>query len=137
MCPACRTKAWRLKNKDRVREQRQRRAARVAGAVVPETKVCSRCGVEKPAAEYYDSPLSKDKLSARCRDCLKNNSKPMFEPVTVSWFQERGMLEELKAQLEPVLRLHGLTFDGSGWCLGLRDRGRGPSVVNSRVVVQA
>ena len=35
------------------------------------TKVCSRCGKEKPVSEFYRRSASKDGLNPACKECVK------------------------------------------------------------------
>lgn len=38
-------------------------------------KTCTKCGIEKPLAEFYADKKGKDGLSYYCKDCVKLNSK--------------------------------------------------------------
>ena len=39
------------------------------------TKVCSRCGQEKPLSEFYTSSLTKDGYRPQCIECSKQSAK--------------------------------------------------------------
>ena len=36
-----------------------------------ETKICSKCSIEKPLTEYHKHPETKDKLKKECKSCCK------------------------------------------------------------------
>jgi hypothetical protein len=36
-----------------------------------ETKICSKCSIEKPLTEYHKHPETKDKLKKNCKSCCK------------------------------------------------------------------
>jgi hypothetical protein len=40
-----------------------------------ETKVCSKCGIEKPFCEFYKDGQKKDGLSSSCKICVNNRVK--------------------------------------------------------------
>jgi L-lactate utilization protein LutC len=35
------------------------------------TKICTKCGLEKPTSEFNKNKLKKDGLQSECRDCHK------------------------------------------------------------------
>ena len=43
------------------------------------TKVCGRCGKEKPLSEFYRAPANKDGHNNRCIDCLKQYRREYIE----------------------------------------------------------
>lgn len=47
-------------------EERKKGAAVI---VVPESKVCTKCGVDKPAAEFYRNKQHRNGLASACRKC--------------------------------------------------------------------
>lgn len=44
-----------------------------------QTKVCTKCGEDKPVSEYYKHKGGKNGLSARCKVCQKADSKAWIE----------------------------------------------------------
>ena len=36
-----------------------------------ETKICTKCSIEKPLTEYYKHPETKDRLNKKCKSCFK------------------------------------------------------------------
>lgn len=42
-------------------------------------KVCKRCGEDKPRSEYYRHPTTRDRLFARCKDCVKDKQLSYYE----------------------------------------------------------
>lgn len=40
-----------------------------------ELKKCSGCGAEKPVSEFYSHPQTKDGLTSKCKDCIKQAVK--------------------------------------------------------------
>ena len=47
----------------------------------PTDKVCTRCGVLRPAEGFYGSQRSADALSAECRDCSAERQRERRERV--------------------------------------------------------
>lgn len=43
-----------------------------------DTKVCARCGEEKPRDEFYNSPSSKDGKASYCKECVKKLSREIY-----------------------------------------------------------
>lgn len=43
-----------------------------------DTKVCTRCGEEKPRDEFYNSPSSKDGKASYCKECVKELSREIY-----------------------------------------------------------
>lgn len=46
-----------------------------------ELKKCTKCGVPKPLTEYWRHPQGKDRLQARCKDCLRDAHKEQREKI--------------------------------------------------------
>lgn len=44
-----------------------------------ETKVCFKCGVEKPLDNYYKHPAMGDGHLNKCKECTKSDSKKTFD----------------------------------------------------------
>lgn len=43
-----------------------------------DTKVCTRCGEEKPLDEFYNSPSTKDGKASYCKECVKELSREIY-----------------------------------------------------------
>ena len=39
------------------------------------SKICTKCGVEKPLSDFGNHRLTKDKLAYRCKECGKKHSQ--------------------------------------------------------------
>lgn len=48
-----------------------------------ETKKCSRCGQEKPFADFYAAKRNKDGLQSYCKECQKQLGKENRQKKTV------------------------------------------------------
>ena len=42
------------------------------------TKVCTKCGAEKPLSEFYKSKATKDGLQFACKDCYKEYARKYY-----------------------------------------------------------
>lgn len=42
-------------------------------------RTCTKCGISKPISEFYNAPKNTDKLSKACKDCLKKQSKELYD----------------------------------------------------------
>lgn len=43
-----------------------------------DTKVCARCGEEKPLDEFYNQPSTRDGKASYCKECVKELSKEIY-----------------------------------------------------------
>lgn len=60
------------------------------------TKVCTKCGVEKPLGEFYKRSHSPDGLTPMCKSCVKiTNQKPQYKNRQ-KLYQRRRRSEEKK-----------------------------------------
>jgi hypothetical protein len=41
------------------------------------TATCTKCGVEKPATEFYRERQKKNGLASNCKDCKNASATPM------------------------------------------------------------
>lgn len=60
------------------------------------TKVCSRCGQEKPLSEFYTSSLTKDGYRPQCIECSKQSSKEAQQRKRERDAQAKEAMSELK-----------------------------------------
>ena len=58
-----------------------------------ETKVCTKCGMEKPLDEFYKTKTSKDGYRGTCISCFSENSKTNFEKIRKIPIEERDIPE--------------------------------------------
>lgn len=56
-----------------------------------ETKICSKCGVEKPLEDFAYRDKTKGTRRAECKECISNRQK-------VKYHQQKQALNELKKQ---------------------------------------
>nr|DAN83507.1 MAG TPA: Meiotic chromosome segregation protein [Caudoviricetes sp.] len=55
----------------RERGDQQRRLEMRTNIIFMRTKICTKCGLEKPTSEFNKNKLKKDGLQSECRDCHK------------------------------------------------------------------
>lgn len=48
------------------------------GGFMKKTKICNRCGEEKPVTEFYKNYLYKDCLLPTCKKCLNEMKKAQY-----------------------------------------------------------
>lgn len=78
------------------------------------TKICKRCGIEKPVSEFHKTSRNKDGLNDWCKDCAceyqriqfakKQAKKRLEKEITLygnpelAKFQPRELIKELQAR---------------------------------------
>ena len=73
---------------------------------VKTTKVCTKCGTEKPISDYHKSTRSKDGHLSVCKECtnkkqreyLCRNLKKVYTNPELARFQPRELMNELRAR---------------------------------------
>ena len=71
-------------------------------------KVCTRCGVLRPAEAFYSSQRSADGLAAQCRDCSAKRQRERrervrnMEPVAVDSRRSFYLVPEVASILRAI-----------------------------------
>jgi hypothetical protein len=72
-------------------------------------KVCIKCGVPKPLAEFYSHPRMADKRFNKCKECAKVDAKQNYadqRPKFHRYEQERNRTASRRAQRRRAGKLH-------------------------------
>lgn len=49
------------------------------------TKICTKCGLEKPTSEFNKNKLKKDGLQSECRDCHKQMCSSYYQRNKINY----------------------------------------------------
>lgn len=74
------------------------------------TKVCSKCGKEKPVSEFYRRTASKDGLNASCKECTKKAAAERRERQRKSMVLEDARRADAQKRRN-LQRLYGISLE--------------------------
>lgn len=74
-------------------------------------KVCVCCGLEKDASEFYQEPRVLDGLTARCKQCTKENAGKSYKRRKKDVLEQRKNQYDAKKEKDKTLRSkYGITL---------------------------
>ena len=46
--------------------------------IIPQSKICTKCSIEKPLSEFGNHKIQRDGLKSHCKDCIKNKDAARY-----------------------------------------------------------
>jgi len=65
---------------------------------IPKSKVCKKCGEDKPLGEFYKSRSCLHGVQARCKDCIKLQNREAYKENSHKWDKTRRAWREANVE---------------------------------------